>query len=259
MIDVRLMKGDCLEVMHDIPDGSVDMVMADPPYGITACKWDSVIPLEPMWKELKRVVKKNGAIVMTANQPFTTTLIVSNMKMFKYSLYWDKILKSGHLNAKKMPMRQIENVVVFGLGKLTYNPIMVDGSLNHSQGTRKNITFSDNYGKQTANYENRAGSEKKYPSDLLSVQKVHPSKCVHPTQKPVVLMEYLIKTYTYKSETVLDFCMGSGTTGIACINLKMNFIGIELSEEDNGSFELAKERIEKHHEQVRMSKPMRPR
>lgn len=237
---MQLMQGNCLEEMKKIHDSSVDMVLTDPPYGTTACKWDTVIPFEPMWEQLKRVTKKNGAIVLFGSQPFTSALVMSNPKMFKYEWVWDKQLKSGHLNAKKMPMLQTEKILVFAQGRVTYNPIMQKGKPTHSQGKRENLTFSENYGKQTADYEDRAGASLKYPSDLLSLQKIHPSKCIHPTQKPVALMEYLIKTYTNEGETVLDFTMGSGTTGVACKNLNRRFIGIEL---DESYFKIAQSRI----------------
>lgn len=237
---ITLIHGDCLEEMKKMPDGSVDLVLTDPPYGTTACKWDTVIPFEPMWEQLKRITKKNGAIVLFGSQPFTSVLITSNIQHFKYCWTWDKKLKTGHLNAKKMPMQQIEEVCIFSFGTIEYHPQMVEGKPTHSQGTRSGMRFSDNYGKQTLNYEDKAGSTMKYPGNLISLQKIHPSKCLHPTQKPVALMEYLIKTYTNEGETVLDFTIGSGTTGIACKNLNRNFIGIEL---DETYFNIAKERI----------------
>lgn len=224
-----LMKGDYLERMKEIPDGSVDMVLADVPYGTTACAWDSIIPLEPMWKQLKRIIKPNGAIVMTAAQPFTTTLIASNMKMFKYCWVWKKSKPTGHLNAKKQPLRTYEDVVVFYDNQCIYNP----------QGTKPtdkviSRTNRGNYGECSKTTRQTVTN---YPRNIIEFQSVDG---VHQTQKPVALMEYLIKTYTNEGETVLDFTFGSGTTGVACANLNRKFIGIEM---DDKYFDIAKERI----------------
>jgi site-specific DNA-methyltransferase (adenine-specific) len=227
MIDLRI--GDCLEVMADIPDGSVDMVLADPPYGTTACKWDTVIPLESMWAELKRVIKPNGAIVMTASQPFTTTLISSNMKMFKYCWVWKKTKPTGHLNAKKQPLKTYEDICVFYKKQCNYIP----------QGIRPtdkivNRTNRGNYGECSKSTRQTVTG---YPRNIIEFPSFDG---VHQTQKPVALMEYLIRTYTNEGETVLDFTMGSGTTGVASVNTGRNFMGIEL---DPGYFEIAKQRI----------------
>jgi site-specific DNA-methyltransferase (adenine-specific) len=235
---IELMHGDCLDMMHAIPDGSVDMVLADPPYGTTACKWDSIIPLEPMWEQLKRVIKPNGAIVMTASQPFTTTLISSNMEMFKYCWVWDKKKPGNIFLAKTQPMKVHEDVVVFGVKTPDFYPIMVK---------RDKIKKSKNYGTGEAIGGNGEKEDKVYtythknPISILEASNASQKGKVHPTQKPVALMEYLIKTYTNEGETVLDFTMGSGTTGVACKNLGRNFIGIEL---DDKYFELATKRIE---------------
>ena len=232
---IELINGDCLEVLPGIPDGSVDMVMADPPYGTTACKWDSIIPLVPMWAQLKRVIKKNGAIVMTASQPFTTTLIASNMKMFKYCWVWDKVSPTGHLNAKHRPMKKFEDVVIFCSGKTaTYNP---QGLVwNPRVKSRKsNTEGSKCYGKHN---DSNLAMWQGYPTERIEFKN---ENGIHPTQKPVALMEYLIKTYTNEGETVLDFCMGSGTTGKMAKRLNRNFIGIE---KDAEYFKIAQERIE---------------
>lgn len=232
---INLMRGDCLERMKEIPDGSVDMVLTDPPYGTTACKWDSIIPLEPMWVQLKRIIKPNGAIVMTAGQPFTTTLIASNMKMFKYVWQWKKSNLTNFLNSKKQPLRCFEDVVLFCGGQSTYNPQVIEtGSRKVSRrvGTKTSV-----YGK--ADKETFYDSSSRYPTQLIEIPNRTDGK-LHPTQKPVALMEYLIKTYTNEGETVLDFTMGSGTTGVACSNLDRNFIGIEL---DENYFNIAQERI----------------
>ena len=236
MSDPVLLLGDCLDRMSDIPEGSVDMVLADPPYGTTACKWDSIIPLEPMWEQLKRVIKPNGAIVMTASQPFTTTLIASNMKMFKYCWVWDKARGTGFQVAKYRPMMKTEDVVVFGTGKVTYNPIMVP---------REKVKRSKCYASSDSNplkYNDGKIREynEKYPVNVINVSNASQVGKQHPTQKPVALMEYLIKTYTNEGETVLDFTMGSGTTGVACVNTGRNFIGIERDEK---YFQIALDRI----------------
>ena len=256
---MELIHGDCLEAMKDIPDGSVDMVMTDPPYGTTACKWDSIIPLEPIWEQLKRLIKPNGAIVMTASQPFTTTLIHSNMKMFKYCWVWEKTKCTGFMNAKARPIKTTEDVVVFslarcdgagGLKNMTYNPqglTGIDKVVKNSDTIRAGMRTKQ---KNTKYTQTSTG----YPKNLINISSE--SKAVHPTQKPVALMEYLIKTYTNNSmptdfldegyyevyqETVLDFTMGSGTTGVACKNLGRYFIGIE---KDDKYFNIAKNRIE---------------
>jgi len=238
---INLMQGDCLEVMKDIPDGSVDMVLTDPPYGTTACKWDSVIPLEPMWEQLKRVTKKNGAIVMTASQPFTSALVMSNPKMFKYTWVWEKSKATGHLNSKKRPLVAHEDVAVFYQKPCLYNPqgLYKKEKPTVSKGNRGNKGVGSSgevYGvaKKDA-IQTHTGfprSVQKIPVDMKAEY--------HPTQKPVALMEYLIRTYTNEGETVLDFTMGSGTTGVAAKNLNRDFIGIELDEE---YFKIAQQRI----------------
>ena len=233
-----LMQGDCLERMKEIPDGSVDMILTDPPYGTTACKWDSIIPLEPMWEQLKRVIKPNGAIVMTASQPFTTTLISSNMKMFKYEMVWDKNKGTQPQLANIQPMKSHENICVFGDGRLTYNP----------QKTKGVPYVRDNKQRHSDESLSKGLKPKKQVNDGFRFPKtVHlfrrdfsAQSRLHPTQKPVALMEYLIKTYTNEGEMVLDFTMGSGTTGVAAKNLNRSFIGIELDEE---YFKIAQERI----------------
>lgn len=230
-----LILGDCLERMKEIPGGSVDMILTDPPYGTTACKWDSIIPLEPMWEQLKRVIKPNGAIVMTASQPFTTMLIASNMKMFKYCWVYRKPQGVDPFMAKKRPLNDIEDVVVFCKKGTIYNPQMVSGAaykvtrdkrprLNQLNDTVFNETTTVNIGERL-------------PKRVLDFKQ---ERGLHPTQKPVALMEYLIKTYTNEGETVLDFTMGSGSTGVAAKNLNRKFIGIELDEE---YFKIAQDRI----------------
>ena len=233
---INLMLGDCLERMKEIPDGSVDLILTDPPYGTTACKWDSVIPLEPMWEQLKRIIKPNGAIVMTASQPFTSMLVMSNLGMFKYELIWEKDKPSDFAVAKFKTMKYHETVLIFTNGRATYNPQMVIGKPNHSVG--KGIRRKNNEsGANTATVSNKTDGLK-HPKSVLKINRE--SKPIHPTQKPVALMEYLIKTYTNENETVLDFTMGSGTTGVACKNLNRKFIGIE---KDETYFKIAQDRI----------------
>jgi len=230
---IQLIQGDCLEEMKNIPDGSVDMVLTDPPYGTTQNKWDSVIDLILMWTELNRIVKDDGAVVMTAQQPFTSHLIMSNPKNFKYCWTWVKEAGTGFLNAKKYPLKDSEDVVVFCRKPHIYNPQMREGEpYTITQGKTK----SKNYGTQTG--ATTVSDGKRYP--LTTIHFARDKGKVHPTQKPVALMEYLIKTYTSEGETVLDFTMGSGTTGVACKNLNRNFIGIEL---DETYFNIAKARI----------------
>ena len=227
-----LYKGDCLEIMPSIQK-KVDLVLTDPPYGTTACKWDSIIPFEQMWEQLKRVIKPNGAIVMTAQTPFDKVLGASNIGMLRYEWVWQKTKATGHLNAKLRPMKNHENVLVFYKTLPTYN---AQGLVRKAVPTiRKGRDNGNNYGKSDRDslqeFEN-------YPRSILSIASA--GKTVHPTQKPVALMEYLIKTYTNEGETVLDFCMGSGTTGVACINTGRKFIGMEM---DSDIFQVAKERI----------------
>ncbi|MFW9604650.1 MAG: DNA-methyltransferase [Trichlorobacter sp.] len=230
-MNFELYRGDCLDVMKDIPDGSVDLILTDPPYGTTACKWDSIIPLEPMWEQLKRIIKPNGAIVMTAAQPFTSIIGASNVDMLRYSWVWEKSAATGHLNAKKIPMKNHEDVLVFYGRQPTYNP---QGIQKFGKVTRRGGNggcYGDSGRENLQEFTNYPRTIQKFASE---------SKTVHPTQKPVALMEYLIKTYTNEGETVLDFTMGSGTTGEACANTGRKFIGIEL---DRDYYHIARKRI----------------
>ena len=232
--EIKLYHGDCLEVMQGMPDSSVDMVMADPPYGTTACKWDSIIPLEPMWKELKRVIKKNGAIVLTASQPFTSILATSNLEIFRYELIWEKEQATNFMFLKKQFGKIHENILVFYRHQPTYNAQKKSGHTPSRSGSKNRIKSHMLNGGSPK----EAGSTKRYPCSIIKQNRDRTS--LHPTQKPVALMEYLIKTYTNEGETVLDFCMGSGTTGVACRNLNRDFIGIEKEKE---YFEIAVNRI----------------
>lgn len=234
------MQGDCLERMKEIPDGSVDMILTDPPYGTTACKWDSIIPLEPMWEQLKRVIKANGAIVLTSAQPFTSVLIASNIKEHKTEWIWVKNLKTGNLNARRMPMGGHETAQVFYKKPPTYNPQKRKRTTEVKSGNKFN-SKTKNYGKQREAYLDRQSDWISPDTVLQNIKCVHNSSGkFHPTQKPVALMEYLIKTYTNETDTVLDFTMGSGSTGVACVNTNRKFIGIELDED---YFRVAKDRI----------------
>ena len=234
----KLYNGDCLEVMDTlIKEGiKVDMILADPPYGTTRNKWDSIIPLNKMWKMLDKLVKSNGAIVLFAQTPFDKVLGASNLKMLRYEWIWDKKLGTGHLNAKKMPMKQHENILVFYKKLPTYNPQMREGQPYHKTPSS---TTSSNYGKQIAMGGTSNGE--RYPISILEFSNANRNNRLHPTQKPVDLLEYLIKTYTNKGELVLDFVMGSGSTGVAALNINRRFIGIEL---DRNYFNIAKQRIE---------------
>ena len=227
-----LMHGNCLDRMKEIPDSSISMVMADPPYQMTRNSWDSLIPLDLVWEQLKRVVKPNGAIVMTAMQPFTSVLVCSNLKMFKYQWVWQKEAGTGLLNAKKQPLRDHEDVCVFYTKQPTYNPQYTEGK-----------PYVAKKGGETSNY-NPSGNVttvsdgKRYPK---TVQKFNRDRNkIHPTQKPVALLEYLIRTYTNEGETVLDFAHGSGSTGIASANTGRRYIGVEM---DDHYFNISKERI----------------
>lgn len=234
-----LIEGDCLEVMPTIEAGSVDMVLCDLPYGTTACKWDAVIPFKPLWLAYGRVCKPNAAIVLTAGQPFTSALIASNYTAFKYTWTWDKVNGiRNHLNAKKQPMRCTEDITVFYTSQPTYNPQMRDGGYV-SRKTKPGQ--SDGFGKVTGVDAGRV-VEGLYPLNLLAFPSHDPNGSVHPTQKPVALMEYMILTYTNEGDLVLDNTMGSGTTGVACANTGRRFIGIES---DTKYFDIACERIEK--------------
>ena len=226
MDKVKLLHGDCLELMKDIPDKSIDMILCDLPYGTTACKWDIVIPFEPLWEQYERVIKDNGAIVLTASQPFTSALVMSNPKLFKYEWVWDKVKPSTGLHAKHQPLRQHESVLIFSKGKVPYKPIMTKAN-----DRKETITSSNGeaFGgaKVTRRHDNKG---KSYPRSILTLSNANQRGKVHPTQKPVALFEYLIKTYTNEGETVLDNCAGSFTTAVACDNTNRNWICMEKEE-----------------------------
>lgn len=239
-MQAELHKGDCLEIMPLVPDESVDMILADLPYGTTACKWDTIIPLVPLWREYKRLIKRNGAIVLTASQPFTSALVMSNPAMFRYCLVWSKGRVTGFLDAKRKPLKEHEDICIFSVAQTTYNPQMVQGAAHIRQGRAPTKRVNETYGAFTSNpYK----SSEYYPRSILTFSAIPVP--IHPTQKPVALMEYLIRTYTNEGETVLDNTMGSGTTGVACVNTERNFIGIEMDPE---YFRIAQERIQKAQE-----------
>ena len=243
---IKLYKGDCLEVMKAIPDGSIDAIITDPPYGTTACKWDSVIDLDLMWELLNRIIKPNGAIVLFGSEPFSSALRMSNIKNYKYDWKWVKNIPSNFLNAKKQPLRAYEDVLIFYKKQPVYNPVLTDKPKNNIR--RNTIDCIQNNKGVVGSLPNnikRNGArniplDKNYPLNVLNINTLSKNKRIHPTQKPVALMEYLIKTYTNENETVLDFTMGSGTTGVAAKNLNRKFIGIE---QDENYFKIAKQRI----------------
>lgn len=242
MKDIKLWHGDCLELMKDIPDGSVDMILADLPYGTTACKWDTVIPFNPLWKQYNRIIKDNGAIVLFGQEPFSSNLRSSNFKLYRYDWIWEKDNHTNFLNIKKQPGKRHELISVFYKKQPTYNPQMWEGKENHSVGKQVGKMVEREYLGNKYEIKEAKKSNLKYPISILRFKGEGRGKAIHPTQKPVELCEYLIKTYTNEGETVLDNTMGSGTTGVACINTHRNFIGIEL---DENYFNIAKERIER--------------
>lgn len=236
-MSIQLWHGDCLELMKTIPDDSVDMILTDPPYGTTACKWDNVIPFEPMWEQLKRIIKPNGAILLFGSQPFTSKLICSNINMFKYEWVWNKKRPSNPMLAKKQALKSHENVLVFYNNQCFYNPQGVHDTDGKPRGGVKPSKTELGFGKNIKKDYKQTKSG--YPKSIIEFGFSNLGN-LHPTQKPVALLEYLIKTYTQEGETVLDFTMGSGSTGVACKNTNRSFIGIELDEK---YFEIAKERI----------------
>ena len=233
---MRLINGDCLEAMKDIPDRSIDMILADLPYGTTDCKWDTIIPFAPLWEQYERAIKDDGAIVLTATQPFTTKLIESNFKRFRYNLIWEKPQGVDPFMAKKRPLNNVEDIVIFYKKQPTYNPQYEKGMPYRITRDKKdrNYEITGTVMKETTTINEGV----RLPKRIIRCKQ---ERGLHPTQKPVALFEYLIKTYTNEGETVLDNTMGSGTTGVACKNLNRNFIGIELDEK---YFEIARNRIE---------------
>lgn len=262
MNNIDLHNGDCLKVMKSIDDKSIDAIITDPPYGTTSCKWDSIIDLDLMWKELNRVIKPTGAIVLFAQQPFSSVLLVSNIKKFRHRFLWEKDKCANFMVAKAQPLKYTEDVLVFcnvgflknqfGKSTGTYNPQMRKGKGNDRDLKKvvvksKNLDDINKRDNPTKLKLSNNSAKQRFPKDILNITTQH--KRFHPTQKPVPLMEYLIKTYTNENETILDFTMGSGTTGVACCNTNRNFIGVELDKE---YFNIAKKRIEEHRKQLRL-------
>ena len=231
----KIYNEDCLEGMKRIPDGSVDMILCDLPYGTTACKWDTIIPFDLLWEQYERVIKDNGAIVLTASQPFTTKLIDSNIDLFRNCWVWNKKISGNPLLAKHQPLKVHEDICVFSKKRHNYYPQMRKGKMRKKGGGRSKLFDME----MSAKY-----SDEYYPISIIEFSNA--KRGVHPTQKPVALFEYLIKTYTKEGETVLDNCMGSGTTAIAAINTNRNYIGFEL---DEGYYKASLDRIEKHKEE----------
>ena len=247
MSEIKLLHGDCLELMKDIPDKSVDMILCDLPYGVLhrkspSAKWDNVIPFEDLWREYERIAKDNAAIVLFANGMFTANLMHSNKKLWKYNLVWKKGNRpTGFLNAKKQPLRISEDICVFYKKQPTYNPQFTMGAKPHSRGNAGNAKEKQGRNNCYDTFKTTPAimTNEKYPLSIIDVAKEHPQK-YHPTQKPVAILEYLVKTYTNEGDLVLDNCMGSGSTGVACKNTGRHFIGIEL---DENYFNVAKERL----------------
>jgi len=241
---IQLRQGDCLELMRGIPDGSVDMVLCDLPYGTTRNRWDTVIPFGPLWEQYHRIVRPDGAVCLFAQMPFAAALVMSNPREFRYEWVWQKSNKTGFLNAKKRPLKEHENILLFSRRPPVYHPQMVRGP-EHS---RKPGALSANYGKF---HSVPSESDLYYPGDVIRFRGVlhTPDRNLHPTQKPVALLEYLIKTYTEAGETVLDNCMGSGSAGVACVHTGRRFVGIELEPE---YFAVAENRIGAARQQIRI-------
>ncbi len=247
---INLMQGDCLLLMEKIKDKSIDMILCDLPYGITNNSNDIRLPFEELWKHYKRIIKDNGIIILFAQGKFYIDLVMSNIKMFRYDLIWDKVLKTGFLNANRQPLRQHEQLAIFYKKQPQYNPQFTKGKALHGKGKsfkNKKIT-NNNYGKFNSIEDIRKGCTDKYPTSILKFKKSHPSISKHPTEKPVELLEYLIKTYTSENDVVLDNCMGCGSVGIASVKQHRNFIGIEKSKQ---YFDVAKDRIIKEYENRR--------
>lgn len=232
-------QGDCLELMRELPDASIDMILCDLPYGVTKNKWDSIISLDELWKQYKRIAKPNTAIALFSDGMFEANLMLSNPKWWRYNLVWDKVLTSGFLNANRMPLRSHEEICIFYQKQPTYNPQKTVGEKNHSKGKPKE-NANENYGEYGFVDNSDQLGNLKHPKSILTFPKPHPSVAVHPTQKSLELCEWLIKTYTNPGDVVLDNCMGSGTTCLAAKNTGRHYIGFEL---DPAYFEIAKDRL----------------
>ena len=242
----KLLQGDCLELMKNIPDKSIDMILCDLPYGTTACKWDTIIPFEPLWEQYKRIIKDNGAIVLFGIEPFSSKLRLSNLDMYKYDWIWEKPQGVNFAQCNHMPMKVYETISVFGNFGLSKNakiqPIYNPQGVTLVNKKKKAKTYTEH--RPSSNNKDHIQVYENYPRMIIKFKQ---DRGLHPTQKPVPLLEYLIKTYTNEGDLVLDNCMGSGSTGVACINTNRNFIGMEL---DENYFNIAKERIEEIEEQL---------
>lgn len=239
----NLIQGDCLELMKEIQDKSIDTILCDLPYGTTKCKWDIILPFNKLWEHYERIIKDNGVIILFGSQPFTTDLINSNRSMFRYTLVWDKKFAGNFANAKKMPMKTHEDICIFYKKLPTYNPQMIkrDKPIKTTTGTTS--SKSTNFGINNQFVDIERSYDMKYPISIIEYKRKLGQKILHPTEKPVPLFEYLIKTFSNGGDLVLDNCMGSGSTIIGAINTNRNFIGIEL---DNTYFNVAKDRVNKH-------------
>lgn len=238
----RIYQGDCLELMKQLPDDSVDMILVDPPYQRTQNKWDTIIPLDEMWKQFLRVAKENAVIAIFCDGMFMADIMTSQRKLWRYNLVWDKVLSSGFLNANKMPLRRHEEICIFYRKPPIYNPQKVKGKPNHSKGSQKKINNND-YGEYGFVDNHEVLGDMKHPTSILEFQKPHPSKALHPTEKSLELCEWLIKTYTRRGDLILDSCCGSGTTCLASIRCERDYIGMELDEK---YFKIANNRINEY-------------
>lgn len=242
--NIQLYFGDCLELMQKIPDKAIDMILTDPPYGRTCAKWDNIIEFDKLWEQYERIIKENGAIVLFAQSPFDKLLACSNLKLFRYEWIWQKTQATGHLNANRMPLKAHENILVFYKRLPVYHP---QKTLGHPPSHKSSCSIEKQnqttlYQKVNQVHHYEGGSTERYPRDVICFSSDKQTCYLHPTQKPVALCEYLIKTYTDKNDVVLDSCMGSGTTGVACITTQRKFIGMEKDEQ---FFSVARNRIEK--------------
>jgi len=256
MNKIELFQGDCIEKMKEIPDKSINMILCDLPYGTTSCSWDNIIPFDEMWEQYNRIIKDNGAIVLFGQEPFSSLLRASNLKLYKYDWVWEKPNGANFLNLKYQPSKVHENIMVFGKSATSYSK---NGNMKYNPQMEEGTPYKCTSGKQKNEYHNSTvrtpikqvtteNGGTRYPKSILQFNRDKDK--LHPTQKPVALLEYLIKTYTNEGDLVLDNCMGSGSTGVACINTNRNFIGIEL---DENYFNIAKERIENNNENKQLN------
>jgi site-specific DNA-methyltransferase (adenine-specific) len=247
----KIYNEDCIEGMKLIDDKSIDMILCDLPYGTTACSWDIIIPFDKLWEQYKRIIKNNGAIILTASQPFTTDLINSNRDWFKYEWIWNKVAPANFNNAKYQPMKIHENILIFGKDKIKYNPIKEKAKIENIRPIDNKEHKANHYG--GVHYNNKCDIYNRFPKSIIKINKrnaeCNPLNIIHPTQKPVALFEYLIRTYSNENDIILDNCMGSGTTAIACLNLNRKYIGFEL---DKQYYDLSIKRIDDYNKQLKL-------